>query len=163
MENWLFEQGGKPSVPHTSAQIQAKIADGSLSPDVLVWTTGMAQWAPARSFPQLLPGGVAIPPPLPRVPLAYMPPTPPPGSDAAMRLLIPVGRSGWAIAAGYCGLFALIPLFAPIAIIVSIVALRDLKKHPESHGKGRAIFGLVMGLLFTFGPIILIAVSVMNG
>jgi hypothetical protein len=26
------------------------------------------------------------------------------------------------------------------------VAVRDIKKHPERHGMGRAIFGLVMGM-----------------
>ena len=37
------------------------------------------------------------------------------GDDAAMRMLLPVGRSGWAIAAGYLGLFSLIVLPAPYA------------------------------------------------
>lgn len=68
-------------------------------------------------------------------------------------MLLPVGRSGWAIAAGYLGLFSLIILPAPIALIVSIVAIRDIRQsrtwdHPK-HGMGRAIFGLVMGILGT--------------
>jgi len=70
-----------------------------------------------------------------------------------MRLLLPVGRSGWAIAAGYLGLFSLIVLPAPIALIVSIIALWDIRRsksspHPK-HGMGRAIFGLIMGVLGT--------------
>jgi hypothetical protein len=76
------------------------------------------------------------------------------GDDPAIRMLIPVGRSGLAIAAGYAGLFALVPLFAPIAILLGILAIRDLRKHPEKHGMGRAIFGLVMGSVFTLGPIV---------
>ena len=64
-----------------------------------------------------------------------------------MRWLLPVGRSGWAIAAGYLGLFSFVPIFAPIALIISIVAIRDIKKHPQRHGMGRAIFGLIMGIL----------------
>jgi sugar phosphate permease len=69
------------------------------------------------------------------------------GQDAGMRMLLPVGRSGWAIAAGYLGLFAFIILPAPLAVIISIVAIIDIRKHPEKHGMGRAIFGLIAGLL----------------
>jgi hypothetical protein len=69
--------------------------------------------------------------------------------DPAMRMLLPVGRSGWAIAAGYFGLFSLLPVFAPFSLILGIVAFRDIKAHPEKLGKGRAIFGLVMGVLGT--------------
>jgi len=75
------------------------------------------------------------------------------GDDAGMRLLIPVGRSGWAIAAGYLGLFSLILIPAPISAIISIVAIRDIRRSRGSakvkHGMGRAIFGLVMGILGT--------------
>ena len=74
-------------------------------------------------------------------------PQKPIGEDAGMRMLLPVGRSGWAIAAGYLGLVSIIGCPAPIAVIVSIIAIRDIKSHPERHGMGRAIFGLVMGLL----------------
>jgi len=69
--------------------------------------------------------------------------------DAAMRMLIPVGRSLWAIAAGYAGLFAVLCFPAPIALILGIVAIYDIKKHPKRHGMGRAIFGLAMGVIFT--------------
>ena len=70
-----------------------------------------------------------------------------------MRVLLPVGRSGWAIAAGYLGLFAMVLFPAPIALIVSIIAIRDIKKSKaegkQKFGLGRAIFGLVMGIIFT--------------
>jgi hypothetical protein len=66
-----------------------------------------------------------------------------------MKWILPVGRSGLAIAAGYLGLFSLVGVFAPVSVVVSILALRDLKEHPARLGRGRAIFGLVMGILFT--------------
>ncbi len=73
--------------------------------------------------------------------------------SAAMRMLLPVGRSGWAIAAGYLGLFSLVVLPAPLAVIVSIVAIRDIRKSRTTanpkHGMGRAIFGLIVGGLGT--------------
>jgi hypothetical protein len=68
-----------------------------------------------------------------------------------MRMILPVGRSIWAIAAGYAGLFAVLCLPAPIALILGIIAIRDIKRHPEKHGMGRAVFGLVMGILGTLG------------
>ncbi|MCC6126001.1 MAG: DUF4190 domain-containing protein [Pirellulales bacterium] len=73
--------------------------------------------------------------------------------SAAIRMLLPVGRSIWAIAAGYMGLFSVLVFPAPFAIILGILAIRDIRKHPEKHGLGRAIFGLVMGII---GPILTI-------
>lgn len=92
----------------------------------------------------------ATPSPPPSLPPS-LPAKPTMGDDAGMRLLLPVGRSGWAIAAGYLGLFCLVLIPAPLAIIISLVAIRDIRKskrstHPK-HGMGRAIFGLVMGII----------------
>ena len=81
------------------------------------------------------------------------------GDDAALRLLLPVGRSLWAIAAGYFGLFSLACLPAPIAIVLGLVAIWDIRKHPEKHGMGRAIFGLTMGVLCTAGFAIFFATA----
>jgi hypothetical protein len=79
--------------------------------------------------------------------------------DPAMRMLLPIGRSAWAIAAGYLGLFSFIVFPAPLALILGIIAIRDLRKHPEKRGMGRAIFGLVMGGLGTC--VLLFALSMM--
>ena len=74
-------------------------------------------------------------------------------SQSEMRLLLPVGRSGWAIAAGYMGIFSLILFPAPVSLLISIIAILDIRKsqsseHPK-HGIGRAIFGLLMGIVGT--------------
>jgi hypothetical protein len=74
-----------------------------------------------------------------------------------MRLLLPVGRSGWAIAAGYMGLLSVLFIFAPFALIFGIVAIVDIKNHPGRHGMGRAIFGIVMSVL---GPAAVIGLIV---
>jgi hypothetical protein len=73
------------------------------------------------------------------------------GDDPAMRMLLPVGRSGWAIAAGYAGLisFGCWPL-GPIALGLGLLAMRDIKRNPQKHGMGRAILGIVGGTLGTF-------------
>ena len=83
------------------------------------------------------------------VPPPTRPAPPDLGEDAVVRMLIPVGRSGWAIAAGYAGLFAILFLPAPIALVLGLVAIWDIRTHPKRHGLGRAIFGLVMGAIFT--------------
>lgn len=79
------------------------------------------------------------------------------GEDAAMRMLLPVGRSGWAIAAGYMGLFAMLCFPAPVAIILGVIAVIHLRRNPKLHGWGRAIFGLVMGIIFSIIPLVFIA------
>lgn len=71
------------------------------------------------------------------------------GDSAVMRMLLPVGRSGWAIAAGYAGLFALLIVPGPVALLLGIVAVRDLRRHPRKHGMGRAVFGIVAGAVAT--------------
>jgi len=80
--------------------------------------------------------------------------------------LLPVGRSGWAIAAGYLGLFSMILLPAPISLVVSLVAIRDIRRSKGTarvkHGMGRAIFGLVMGILGTV-LLVVILVSTLRG
>jgi len=103
------------------------------------------------------------PPPLP----APKPPLQQPSStlsdDLGMRLLLPVGRSGWAIAAGYLGLFSLLVIPAPLSLLISLVALVDIQRsrktaHPK-YGLGRSIFGLIMGIL---GTLILILAAVLS-
>jgi hypothetical protein len=81
------------------------------------------------------------------------------GENAGIRMLLPVGRSAWAIAAGYAGLFAVLVFPAPLALLFGILAIRDIKRHPDKHGMGRAIFGLVMGALFT----IMLAFALIGG
>ena len=71
------------------------------------------------------------------------------GDDAGIRMLLPVGRSGWAIAAGYLGLFSLLCLPSPLALLAGIMAIREIRRDPTKHGMGRAIFGIVMGGLGT--------------
>jgi hypothetical protein len=67
-------------------------------------------------------------------------------------MLVPIGRSGWAIASGYLGLLSVFPfigaLFGVAALITGIFAINDIKRNPQRHGMGRAVFGIIMGTLF---------------
>ena len=69
------------------------------------------------------------------------------GDDPEMRAILPIGRSGWAIAAGYLALISILLVPAPFALATGLLAIRDIRRHPEKHGMGRAIFGIVMGAL----------------
>ena len=75
------------------------------------------------------------------------------GQDAGMRLLLPVGRSVWAIVSGYLGLFAVFLVPAPLALGTGIFAVIDIRKSQNGpnpkHGMGRAIFGIISGAIFT--------------
>jgi hypothetical protein len=80
------------------------------------------------------------------------------GQDPGMRMLLPVGLTGWAIASGYLGLISVLLIPAPFAILTGILAIRTIRRNPNKHGMGRAIFGIIMGTIFTvLGGIVLFA------
>jgi hypothetical protein len=70
--------------------------------------------------------------------------------------LLPFGVSGLAVAAMFAGLFAVLLAPAPIALLLGILAVRDIRRNPDKLGMGRAIFGLVMGAVGTV--VLLVAV-----
>jgi hypothetical protein len=74
-------------------------------------------------------------------------------------MMIPIGRSGYAIAAGYIGLFSILVIPAPFAILFGYLALKDIKRHPEKTGKGRAWFGIIMGILVILFVLIVAAAN----
>ena len=88
------------------------------------------------------------------------------GQDAGVRLLLPVGRSIWAIAAGYLGLLSVTLILAPPALICGLVAIADIRKsrngYKPKHGMGRAVFGIVTGSLGTLFGIFLIVSAVLG-
>ena len=83
------------------------------------------------------------------------------GQDPAMRMLLPVGLSGWAIAAGYLGLVSVLAVPGPFALACGILAIREMHRNPKKHGMGRAVFGIVMGTLGT-APLLLILFLVVD-
>src|SRR5262249_45481086 len=82
--------------------------------------------------------------------------------DEGLRWLIPIDRSGWAIAAGYLGLLSCFPLigllFGILAVVTGILALGHINKDPELGGRGRAVFGLVAGRIAGLGNAVLLAI-----
>jgi hypothetical protein len=85
---------------------------------------------------------------------------PPATRDRSLEWLIPVGRTGLSIAAGYAGLVALLCFYtAPIALILGVFALRGLRGSPLG-GRGRAWFGAIVGGLGTALILVLVVLSI---
>lgn len=148
--DWYYAKNGQQGGPVTLGQLQQLVQIGQLGPRDNCWRDGMADWEPlSRVHPHFFP---AMPPPMPAQPMGYyQPPASAPslGNDPTMRMVLPVGRSLWAIAAGYLGLFSILGCAGPFALVVSIIAIIDIKRHPDRRGMGRAIFGLIMGIIGT--------------
>ncbi len=129
------------------------------SPPVDGWAPdgGSAQWQPSPMpfAPPAGPGGWAGQPgrasgPAPEPFVQWPTPTSAAsaGSDPqdVMHWILPVGRSWQSIASGYLGLIGLVlwPV-APVAVWFGFWALR--RARDGGHGRGRAIFGIVTGLI----------------
>ena len=76
------DAGGQPGGPFTLAQMQAGIANGQVVGTTLVWSQGMAEWAPAQTVPALQ-QLFATPPPLPPQGPPSAPPAAPPSAPSA--------------------------------------------------------------------------------
>jgi uncharacterized RDD family membrane protein YckC len=55
---WYFEAGAQQRGPIPFSELQQMVAGGRLQPSQLVWTSGMANWAPASSIEGLFPAAV---------------------------------------------------------------------------------------------------------
>ena len=133
-KDWKVMQGGQKLGPLSEEELFSWARDGRLKAVDLVWREGMDSWTPAGDAPELISVRSAMA--LPEVPIV---------EDRLMRTVLPVGLSGWAIAAGYLGLLSLLLFPAPFALFCGIMAVRDIRRNPTKRGMGRAIFGLVLG------------------
>jgi hypothetical protein len=71
--------------------------------------------------------------------------------------LVPTGRSWQSIAAGYLALLATVAWFlGPVALGLGIWALR-IAGRTRTHGRGRAVFAVVVGALSTLALLLLVA------
>jgi len=129
---WFYEvEGGERRGPLSLSELQQLVQTNIVKRETRVFAEGMQQPVLAGTLPVLFP----------------------PGPEPWLRWLLPVGRSGWAIAVGYLGFLSFFPFFGYITILLSILAIGDLRKHRNKSGWGRVIFGLVvaipMSILYT--------------
>ena len=131
MDGWFYEAGdGERRGPFTLEQMKSIVASGGVRRQTRVWRPGAAETDLTRAGDFL-------------AELATKP------SDDHLIHLLPVRRSGWAIAAGYLGLFSIIPLVNYVGLAVSIYAAVQLKRHPDKLGWGRVTTGLALSGLFS--------------
>lgn len=149
MPHYHVSRAGEQLGVFPQEEVLAKLNRGELLPGDLAWAEGMSSWQPLAS---LFPPSHGVPPPVPPVPV-----------DHALSMLLPINRSGWAIAAGYLALFSVLCLPAPFALFCGIMALRDLKRQPHLQGAGRAWFGIVMGAIGTLLLLLMLVAFVLKG
>jgi len=142
---------GGPHQPHDDAAFVGHVVWSFLASTVLL-ITSLILWKKSR------PVSGSASPAAPQAPQAQGATAAHLGDNAGVRLLLPVGRSGWAIAAGYLGLFSLLIFPAPFALATGIYAIIDIRRNPKKHGMGRAIFGVVMGGLATLLLVLMLVV-----
>ena len=127
VEGWFYEVNGERKGPVALRELKELARTKVVTRSTKVWAEGMGDPIEASKLAMLYP----------------------PRADAGMSWLLPVGRSGFAIAAGYLGLFSPIPFVGLLALVFSGLAIWDLRRNPEKRGWGRVVFGLIMGLLFS--------------
>jgi hypothetical protein len=147
-EAFLVRRGGEQFGPYPFADLQRYALEGRFRPRDMTWSAGMAAWEPISHVLQRR--GVSLPPP------------PHSETDESLKWVLPVGRSVLAIAAGYLGLFSVLLLPAPLALVFGILALKDLKKNPAKIGGGRAWFGIIAGGLGSLGLIFMLVAVVFD-
>ena len=83
--------------------------------------------------------------------------------DRVLEWSVPINRSGLAVAAGYVALFTIPLLFVgPIAVLLGILALGDIRRNPEKLGRGRAWFAIIYGGIGTIALLGIALTQAMN-
>ncbi len=60
MDGWYYAQNGQSVGPISQAELKGLVASGQVKPDDQVWHESMANWAPARKVPGLMPTRAAV-------------------------------------------------------------------------------------------------------
>jgi uncharacterized protein DUF4190/uncharacterized protein DUF4339 len=142
-DGWYYGSATNRQGPVHGTRLQELVKAGWIRRETLIWREEWPTWRPAGQFPFLFATQHE--------------------ADPALGLLVPTGpQSGLAIAAGYCGIFSIFPVLAPVAIILGVLALKDLKAHPEKKGAGRAITGIVLGTFVSVVVLLLIIAAVLK-
>ena len=136
MDGWYYEAGSDRCGPFTLEQMKELVTAGAIRRQTRVWRPGSDETALTHAGEFLAELEVK------------------PNHNGDLAYVLPVGRSGWAIAAGYVGLFSFIPLISYAGIVVSSVAAWHLRRNPKLRGWGRVITGFVisvpMSILYTW-------------
>ena len=170
---YYISHQGKRYGPFEIPKIQQLLEKGKINEQAQVCGEGEQEWQPLRSIIPPSPAEPAIsgtspsPPPPPPPQIGTVPMTSNPGAfagtDPALAILVPVGRTATSVIAGYLGIVSIFLGFpGPISVIVGILALKELNASPEKLGHGRAWFGIIAGIIGTLWATIWITILVLN-
>ncbi len=166
-QSWYYAKGNQQFGPVPHATVRQLLATGELAPTDLVWTTGMAEWAEARTVDSLTPEPVrapepppaqSTPPPVPPPSWGQPPPPPRPGPFGQHPgYPSPFGarsQHGRATGAFVCGLLSLVCSPAGIGLILGIVAMimasnatSEMARTNNFEGRGLAKAGFILGII----------------
>jgi len=137
MNNITIHKNGEQLGPFSEAQVAEMLRSGHLALEDLAWSSGMAEWQPLSSFPNLQSHTSPLPPPIPETRDA---------PSVVIKKNEPL--SIWALVLGIIsvlgctvgGFVVGIP-----AVICGHCGLSRIKRNPSLGGRGMAIAGLITG------------------
>ena len=148
----ILGSDGKEYGPVSTEVIRQWLTGGRVNGDTRVRPAGSEAWITLRQVPEFT-ADFNAPPPLPTAPPVV-------AADSGLSKVIPY-RNSMALAAYYCGVFSLIPIFGLVLGLVAfgfgVAGLRAVKRNPLIGGKVHAWVGIVLGGLCALGNVLLIA------
>ena len=140
------------------------ITAGEVAGGTLVWKDGMPEWTEAKKVGELWnrPAPVHSSPvhstPVQSTPFRASPVQVPPvqvapvttGVNYYADVAAPTGRATWAIPAFVLGLLSICMIPAPLAVVASVVAIREMWQDRRKGGMAFAVIGLVLGIIGSF-------------
>jgi hypothetical protein len=124
--------------PVSADQLRQWIAEGRVNSQTKVQAADATEWKAMAEIPEF--AGV-LPKAPPPAPTPSVPIKPPQAQRANSQMAV------WSMITGILSLLCCCGFAAPVAIVLGMVALSQLKNHPELTGSGFAIAGIVMGIV----------------
>jgi len=153
----ILGSDGQEYGPVTADVIRQWLTGGRVNGDTHARLEGAAAWSSLRRLPEFV-ADFNAPPPLPTAPPVTTLP------DSGLNKIIPY-RNGLALAAYYCGVFALIPILGAVlgwvAFGFGVAGLRAARRNPGIGGKVHAWVGIVLGALCAPGNVLLFMVPIL--
>lgn len=168
-----IERGGASLGPVPHAALERFIVDGERyrlrnTREWQVWQSPAVTSLPEEVEPTPLPEAIVddVAAEL-DVPVAFEPPSPPPlpvdasafppawtqpiieDQAAAEPVEAKPPRSSIAAIAGYLGVFSIVPGVGLLAMLAGLLAVRDIRRHPQKQGIGRARFAIAVGAVLS--------------
>ena len=144
---WHFNRGGQTAGPVTLSALKQMLASGALAQSDSVWNEGWADWRLVCAVRELNPEPNYIPSPYARPQAAN-----PAAVSRPAYVGYAGGRYGRATGQSYNGHavagFVLSLTFPLLGLIFSWIALNGMKSSGNEEGRGLALAGLIISIIF---------------